>query len=232
MNPTVARSRAEKSLGHPAAWWQQRQTREETDGRDNSSCRFTWHFVLGGQLGHSEPTKHLSPTKSCPFSLFLFCHFFLTSFTYLPHPPLPLSSTSVSNQLILHFSRLSKACTALHSLIQLKKSVSPDSFNAIFFNLILLCFFLDPFHCRNSFSLLSLSFSTKTTFSLSISGHSLFQPEASQSSGNCCLPLKGVKRDVSICTTQLLFQTNSSAALIAASRGIISHLTAVNGFLF
>lgn len=99
------------------------------------------------------------------------------------------------------------------------------------FSLILLCFFLDPFHCKNSFS--SVPFLLHTNhfqfiwrpFTSTWNQPKLWK-QLPTSEGNL------LERDSSICSTQLLFQTNSFAALVAASRGIISHLILLNGFIF
>lgn len=135
------------------------------------------------------PHKHLQ-TKSC---------FILPLFPHLPQVPLispstPPSPVPMCNKPTLHFFPHSKAHYLSPQFCSAGEAISPSPFNAIFFNFIFLCFLPDPFTCRNPFSLLSLSSSTQTTRSLS--GDCLPHPEASQSSGNSCLPLRGTKTNV------------------------------------
>lgn len=162
--------------------------------------------------------------------------FFLFSLTcHRSHwslPPLPLSGTCAQ----LAYSSFSPHSKALyHSPVYLEEPISPAPFNAIFFNFVLLCLFPDPFHCRNSFSLLSLSSSTQTSAYLETA---YLTPKPAKALETAASLWGGLKRDVAgeRCLPSGVhsspFQTNPFAALAVASRGVISHLIAPNGFLF
>lgn len=177
--------------------------------------------------------KKLRPHKclqinSC-FILPLFPHQPRVPLIFPSIPPSPVPMCPCVQEPTLHFFLTLKPITSPQNSVQLEKPCHQPLLMQFSLISSFYAFYQILFIAETPF--LFCPFSTQTTCSLS--EDCLPHPQARQSSGNGCLPLRGRKTNVAGERSLHLEHTAAPckpAAQEDASRGVILHLIALNGF--